>query len=306
MIEPSDYLFVDSLQKAAQANGLLFAGTADADSLFSQTRTGKHVVVSACCDAGVSFLEKEHPNADLIKMAASIDYESFAVDRRAFWRVEMGPCISTTDRVNMGDRFAVKCDRYTFWSFTRLPEWVEKWYSPNLNVDPQTAKAERMEWIPFGLLNDESRMKYLPNYVGRKKTELCYSNFSLTSYQRIRLKEQLPLTCPWMTHRNADLPIERYFEEMSSHFFVVNPWGNGKSSYRVCEASLLGCVVLMPNCHLTNYYIETGFPVIPVQDFTTLTPEYLSEKLYLETIEKANYQALSRKYWEERVCGKIT
>lgn len=94
-------------------------------------------------------------------------------------------------------------------------------------------------------------------------------------------------------------PFLEYMQEMSRFKFILSPRGLAPDTYRTWEAMLVGCIPILHTCYLD--YLYADLPVLIVQDWTEITPEFL-EKKYKEIISKQyNIEKLFMEYW----WGKI-
>jgi hypothetical protein len=101
------------------------------------------------------------------------------------------------------------------------------------------------------------------------------------------------------------LTDEAYSQGVASSKFVFSPSGMGFDCYRIWEVLMYGSIPVLEHSPLPNGWdkVLDGLPVLWVQNFTELTPEFL-EASYPALMAKHStytYQKLSQQYWRQRV-----
>ena len=93
---------------------------------------------------------------------------------------------------------------------------------------------------------------------------------------------------------------EEYTEKLESHKFTLSPPGRAIDTHRTYEALICGSIPVVFPAFLNKLYEH--LPVLVIDDFKKLTPEYLEEK-YKEIIGRRDYdfKKLTSDYW----CDKI-
>jgi hypothetical protein len=93
---------------------------------------------------------------------------------------------------------------------------------------------------------------------------------------------------------------ERYTERLGSSKFTLSPPGRGIDTHRTYEALICGSIPIVFPAYLNKLY--EGLPVLVVDDFKKLTPEYLDTE-YKELMSRGDYDftKLTSDYW----CKKI-
>lgn len=296
-VDPADYLFVDAWKDIASAvPGVAYRSTEEAVDFF-RGDPPRCVLVSGCCDFSVRLQADHHPNADLVKLAYSLDYEELSRERENYWSVKVGPaaregCVPT-------HRYVLKADRFAHATFGELPAGVARWYTTNLDVE-----HPRMRWLPFGLNNDGPGSGHIPGLAGRPKKGLLYVNFQHNTWERVRLKRFFSQQ-PWATVRmTADVPVDQYLAEVAEHKFVLCPFGNGLDCYRTYEAIYLGAVPVLPASRFASYFHEHRLPVTsgPADDFYLLTGEFLDSLWEKFASTPWDYAAVTAPYWKRELA----
>jgi hypothetical protein len=268
--QASDFIYVDTWQKLAAEMGspFLFWDGYDIASLFSQERPPS-IVVTGCCDAGLTYQQQHHPSEDLLKHVWATDWDGLRQNKSQYHRVHIGPA-AREGHCDPTHRYSMKTDRFTWCTFDRFPDWMKAWYSPNCNVDDP-----RVHCVPFGLNTDGPGSSYLPEYQGREKTQLLYCNFQINSTRRVEVRERYR-DCPFVTFQESpNLPVRNYLDELSRHKFALAPAGNGLDAYRILECIYLGVVPIVEESYWASHMLAMKLPIVIMRDCTQLTAENL-------------------------------
>lgn len=299
-VPPAEHLRCDSFRGLAAGLPRIHAMTTDGAYDFLRRcaagEVGPCVLVTGMCDYSIREQEGNHPNADLRAHAMSVDYDRAEADRGAYHSFQLGPaCVP--ERCHPKDRYAVRTDRYTWWTFNELPKNVARWYTTNLDVE-----HPRMEWLPFGLNNEGPGSDMLPEFVGREKKGLLYVNFSPNSLERCRLKQFFSRQ-PWATFRDAaNLPVEQYLAEVAEHKYVLAPFGCGLDCYRTYEAVYLGAVPILPESVFARQMRARHLPAVslPAGKWYEMTPSLLTDSYPEIAGDSYEYAPLTRSYWRKK------
>lgn len=296
MINPKDFIYIDSWEKLAAEFGFVYTATEHAPEVFGQVRgTGKKtVLVTACSDLGLSLQADEHPNADLYKMAVATDWNQACAHRDSYLKVEVGPtCV--LEKCRNSHKYSLKTERFTWSTFDDIPDEIVRWYTTNLNIE-----HERIRPIPFGLNNDGLGVTVFPEFLNRPKTKLLYVNFQDNSLLRIQLKQRYANE-RWLTFRpQANLPVRDYLAELAEHEFVLCPPGNGLDCYRVWECLYLGCYPVMCDSIFARHLINMDLPVVVVDKPFHLSPGFLQYASEQMSNRKLCLTRATLSYWREQ------
>jgi hypothetical protein len=74
-----------------------------------------------------------------------------------------------------------------------------------------------------------------------------------------------------------------YFDQLPSYQFVISPEGNGLDCHRHYEALLAGCIPIMEHHQMIEEKYK-GCPILYTNDYSEITPEYLS-KVYEQMLD---------------------
>jgi hypothetical protein len=293
-VAPEDFLHVGTWGELAKESGFTTWDGYDVDLLFKEPPPERPtVLVTSCYDAAPCYQSEHHPAEDLVKYVPVVDWEGLSRvrDRYPF----VGISSYRQGRCHPKDRYSVKTDRYTWGTFPEIPAWVIRWFTTNANIDD-----ERVELLPFGLNDDGPGSSYLPEYMGRDKTDLLYVNFQLNSQRRLRL-HQVFSGCPFATYRpSPNLPVRTYFDELSRHKFCLCPAGNGLDQYRILECVYLGVVPIVEESRWSLHLLKTGLPVLMVDDMEKLREGDLG-RLWEEVKSRPwDYRQATRSWWRKR------
>src|SRR5438046_10522972 len=81
--------------------------------------------------------------------------------------------------------------------------------------------------------------------------------------------------------------------------FVLSPHGTGLDCHRTWEALALGHIVLVPSSSLDSLF--DGLPVIPLKNWSDITPESLDKWLSLYPHGASDAERLTSRYWINRM-----
>ena len=303
IIEPSEHLWIDSYEKMFKdSDKVIYVNT---DELHKELKKEKYhigdeqfVVVSAASDLTLSEQAVDHPNLDLVKLAAMFDWSSVTSQRDKYPLVQVGPACIISNCVP-SDKYSLKTDRFTFNTIPDIPKNIKKLYITNLNV-----RHSRVEPLLFGLNNSGHGSSILPNYADEKKSKLLYVNMQNCTLERVHLNNHFK-QCNWATFKNPNLKIEDFLEDVATHKFTLCALGNAVDSYRIWETIYLGGIAIIPRCTFSAYLESMNLPVY-VTDYDRifqLTPDELNAAWNLYQKCDVNYEPLKRSYWKQRILN---
>lgn len=166
---------------------IIFANPEDVKYLFQNIKTYKDkkiILVSAGSDYGIHYQVESPVNADILKMAQTIDYNALAQENE-YAKVSLQT--ANYPECNIKDKFSVKIDRYTINTFHEIPPNIHKWFCANANVN-----ESQIEYIPYGTNVDTEENGILDYYKRPEdKIKLIYANFRINSVERMKLNENL-------------------------------------------------------------------------------------------------------------------
>ena len=87
--------------------------------------------------------------------------------------------------------------------------------------------------------------------------------------------------------------MEKYYQSMYNHKYVVSPLGNGVDCGRVWQAIYLGTIPIIPRHININFYLD--LPILVYDDLSQLTEQFL-ENQYDKIIKNCNLQKSTMSY----------
>lgn len=260
-----DYVWDGDRMQHEPESGVVFCHTDNIAEFFKRCRKNRYILISAESDFGLHRQAEHHPNQDLRKLLGYVPWDKAGQVRDKYLSVPIGPACRA-DRCDPTHEFSLKSFNHTHATFDAIPDNIVKWFVANNNV-----KHERVEWAPFGLL-----MPTPPRLSLSPKRGLLYVNFELYTDYRIALKEQFSQK-PWATSTpRANLPRERYWQDIAEHRFVLCPTGNGLDCYRNYETWYLGSIPVMERSTFTEQFAAQKLPVLFVKSFFELSDTFLA------------------------------
>jgi hypothetical protein len=138
-----------------------------------------------------------------------------------------------------------------------------------------------------------------------ERIPVCYGNFqflTITKYGGDR-KDAIAKIPPNAIYYDCKHQRKQTFINQTSFAFVASPFGQDYECIRTWEALCLGCIAIMKSCPLDSLY--EGLPVVIIQDWSEVTPEFL-QKTLVEYKEKHlnnefKYEKLHKYYWVRMV-----
>lgn len=253
------------------------------------------VLVSGCCDWSVVRQEHHHPNADLTKLVAAVDYDAVAQERGHYVGLYVTPADEL--RCRPADTYSFKTDRYTWATFDRVPSQVAHWFTTNLGSPLPSASL-----LPFGVNAEGDGKDRLAELAARRRWwvgERLYVNFQNNTSERVALKrhyEGHPLV---RFRARPDMPVGDYLEELSWHDYSLCPDGNGLDSYRVLECLYLGVTPVMRRSYFSERLREMFPAVVLLDDLADFDFCLLGRPGPAASARGS--AALTVAFWEERI-----
>lgn len=166
-------------------------------------------------------------------------------------------------------------------------------YAQSVNIE-----HPKLTPIPMGIANEmwyHGNTEILEKHIGSLpilKTNLAYYNFSLEGehrwHQRIKCREAL---CKNKFEWCEPVSFDKYLERLKTYKFCFSPPGNTLDCYRMWECLYLKVLPVCEKNALTKFYSKL-FPIVLVDDWNEITPEYL-ENIYEKYKRKwKNYDLL--------------
>jgi hypothetical protein len=129
------------------------------------------------------------------------------------------------------------------------------------------------------------------------KNKLLYANFATDSN---RGKERAAV---WHLFKDKDYcyksksnkPYKQYLQDLAESKFVLSPRGSGWDCYRTWEALIVGSYPIVRRSPIDGLYKD--LPVVIVDNWTTVTPEFLEKKYQEFSAKTWNFEKLYAPYW---------
>jgi len=191
-------------------------------------------------------------------------------------------------------------------------EKIVVWYGKNLVIDHPKAFT-----LPLGIPNnywgcgdtaiiDEVRNN-LPNI---SKNKFLYMNFSIlinsrdqstraeyrdrmTAYKYLRNKS--------FCSKSPKKAYKEYLQDLAESKFVLSPRGVGMDCYKTWKTFLMGSIPVISATKLNKLFDD--LPVVIVEDFSTITKEFLDKKYEEISKKKYNLKKIWADYWINQING---
>jgi len=172
--------------------------------------------------------------------------------------------------------------------------------------------------LPLGIPNDCDDLPIL-KIIGNKdsliqiskekhdKSHLAYLNFS--SNTNLKTRSNIFNTYHdkiWVKLGNMDYSMDgriNYFRDIKKSKFVFCPMGNGFDTHRLWETLYLGSIPIIEN--FKTHDICYDLPVLFINDWGSLSENFLNEKYYEIINKKYNMEKLKISYWKKQIENKI-
>jgi hypothetical protein len=93
--------------------------------------------------------------------------------------------------------------------------------------------------------------------------------------------------------------FENYLIQLKDHKFALSPPGRGLDTHRTWEALMVGTIPIVISSPLDSLY--DNLPVLIIEDWSILTPEYLEEQFCLFQSRTYDFSKIYSAYWKDRV-----
>jgi hypothetical protein len=178
-------------------------------------------------------------------------------------------------------------------------EKVAAWFVQNIDRAP----TEKLIPMPIGLASNyhpHGNTMLIDSMVPtalkeRERPILMYLNFSL-SPERDLCVNHFSLLNVKLEPRKS---YAAYLRDLTKSIFVISPPGGGIDCHRTWEALLFGCYPVLKSTTLDPLFDD--LPVVIVQDWAEVTPEFLQER-YRELRSRTwSRDKLYSPYWFQKV-----
>lgn len=175
-------------------------------------------------------------------------------------------------------------------SLSFLPPNVKMWLAQNLEIENNIAKP-----LPIGVTKEyrETSEKisikvYEKFFCDHKREKILFSNSSKPN-NKIQREMVSNIINFYFDEKNATIiekttTQEEHFKNIQEHIFVACPPGNGKDSHRVWESLYFGAIPIVEDSPMNRYFAKL-FPILVVESWFQITPNYLRSK-YVEISDK--------------------
>jgi hypothetical protein len=186
----------------------------------------------------------------------------------------------------------------------RCPPQIAHWFSTNIQT-----KDERLSALPLGLANSYCDITLKAPLIAAhsrpfaERSRWLYVNFRTTSNPAVREPVMHHFRnlrdADWVTVQEAGLSFETFLEEMTSHRFVLCPPGNGVDTHRLWEALYSRTIPVALDHPAMDAFRD--LPILFVEDFRQLTPDFLAREYKRITSSKWAWQKLFLPWWRDQI-----
>lgn len=175
--------------------------------------------------------------------------------------------------------------------------------------DPDGCTHPKFHGLAIGLASDfwphgniDLIKKTRDQYAHAQRTTLAYLNISVNTYPTERgYVRDLFMKKPFCDVVKGRRSYEQYLYDLAHTKFVISPRGNGIDCHRTWEAIIMGAIPVVR--HSTLDPLFEGLPVLLIDDWNSITEEFL-EKAYTEIWSRRyNYGPLYFSYWREKILS---
>ncbi|MEG4876871.1 hypothetical protein [Microcoleus sp. CZ3-B4] len=185
-----------------------------------------------------------------------------------------------------------------------LPENIVRIYSKNVHFFHKNLIP-----IPIGRDWRVTAENFLQTFTRNDLNNyqnLAYMNFSLQTNLEIRTKVyKLFEDKDWVTKRlpvaytQYELTHSDFVREIHHHKFCFSPVGRALDCYRTWDALFAKSIPIVDkNIHIQNF---TDLPLLIVEDWNSVTFEYLCQKFTDMLDRDFAFEKLTVKYWENKI-----
>lgn len=173
------------------------------------------------------------------------------------------------------------------------------WYAQNTTII-----HPKLTTLPIGIANSQwkhGNLKHLTKVIDLNilKTNLLYVNFNVSTNSLVRSHVKKIMLEKGYTFTNATMNFFEYLKELASYKFAICPVGNGPDCHRIWECLYLGVIPIVSNIIAYNDFDD--LPILKIDDFNTITDDYLNEQYKIIFSKKYNLSKLSFEYWKKTI-----
>lgn len=177
-----------------------------------------------------------------------------------------------------------------------VPNNIRKWYAQNAQV-----VNDFMIPLPIGLSPPwvEGRVHgaagIKQNEININRSELVYVNFGIATnpLQRTEIQNIISQNIP---SNNTFGDQQQYYKDLQRFKYVICPPGNGKDSHRVWESIYFGAIPIVESSEMNRYFAKF-FPILVVDRWCDITPEFLLQKYDMIQSKFRNKKLLDVDNW---------
>jgi len=188
-----------------------------------------------------------------------------------------------------------------------MPDNVLAWFGQNVDT-----RHPKVHSLPIGLENgrwfpelSKNQNIYMGHTQGGRPTKLLYANCNTVTNPTER--EAAYSACgDWATvrHGRNGMHFNLYLHEITDHFYVLSPQGNGIDCHRTWEALYLNRVPVMRRHRNAEFYED--LPVLLVDEWSDLTEDLLESKKDEFLRGDWNFDKLKFSYWRDKIHEAAT
>ena len=165
-----------------------------------------------------------------------------------------------------------------------LPKQFKTWYTQNADVTNNTMIPIPIGLSPpwgMGVSNSEELSKMIGEY---ERNKLLYINFKndTNPVQRSQIfnivTSNMKTMCTPATYISKKDEMLSYYRGLQEHIYVLCPPGNSKESHRMWESLYCGAIPIVAD-NASNAYFAKMFPILVVERWSDITPEYLENNM---------------------------
>ena len=182
---------------------------------------------------------------------------------------------------------------------------IIKWFAQNVTVN-----HPKLIPLPIGLENLHYYVNGVPNLFDKfkrgpsnKKPRVLFG-FSVSTNRAERQEALNNLEKNPLADKIEGFPLPpQYLSLLNSYQFVASPPGNGLDCHRTWEAMYLGVIPIVKRSVATEYFLNLGLPLLPVENWSDLPPRNGEElsSLYQDIMARKKIDALKMDYWAKLI-----
>ena len=175
---------------------------------------------------------------------------------------------------------------------------IKNWFAENVGYT-----HPKLIPIPIGIANSQwshGNLNIIEDIrtVKYEKDLLVYKNFNVSTSVENRYAIDVITTANGIP-MNASTDNRKFLSQLARSAFCICPFGSGYDSHRVWEALYMRTVPIVPNC--VHFQSFSDLPIILVDDWNTITLEYLTKQYKIINSKKFNFEKLFLSYWRQRI-----